>query len=72
MRSYLIERTQKNNIQLIEKAISIDEVKNADEVFLTNVIKGIVPVHSFMNRSYTNEFINKLHDLIALQLCDHA
>ncbi|OFY89251.1 MAG: hypothetical protein A3K10_02760 [Bacteroidetes bacterium RIFCSPLOWO2_12_FULL_31_6] len=52
MRNNVIEQARKTNISVVEKQITIDEVKNADEVFLTNVIKGIVSVKSFMRSNY--------------------
>ncbi len=58
MRNNVIALAKKNNIMLIEKPISIEEVKNADEVFLTSVIKGIVSVQSYEACIYDTQKYN--------------
>lgn len=61
MRKVIMEQARRNNIQVIEKPISIHEIQEADEVFLSNVIKGIVSVQSFMDIQYSNTFTMKVH-----------
>ena len=54
MRKHIIQQLLHNNIAIIEKSITIDDVLKADEVFLTNAIKGISWVKQCGNKSYTN------------------
>ena len=68
MRSYLIEQLQKENIDIEEGSSTIEDVLNADEIFLTNAIQGIRWVKSLENKTYTvhqaaqlvQQFIGKL------------
>jgi branched-chain amino acid aminotransferase len=51
-----------NNIDLVEAQISPDILNEADEVFLTNAVKGIQWVMGYNNKRYFNEvsrFLNK-------------
>jgi len=43
-RELVIELLEKNDISVIEKEISVDELKNADEIWLTSSTKEIRPV----------------------------
>ena len=61
MRQFLLEKMQANNIKFVEKPISIDDVASAEEVFLTNAIKGIRWVRQFENTFYTNELSKELY-----------
>lgn len=63
MRRFIIEKLQ-TGFKIIEKEISIDDLENADEVFLTNSIKGIRWVKQFKNSEYTNIIVNHIHRLI--------
>ncbi len=51
--------------QVIEDNIDVDRLKDADEIFLTNVVKGIQWVGSFAGRQYTantsSQIINMLN-----------
>jgi branched-chain amino acid aminotransferase len=60
MRRFVIEKLQ-INFTLIEKEISIDELQNADEVFITNSIKGIRWVKQFRNKEYSNNIVKEIH-----------
>ncbi len=54
MRKNIIETLKQNNIEVVETSINIDEIANADEVFLTNAIKGIVWVRQVGDSNYAN------------------
>jgi branched-chain amino acid aminotransferase len=54
MRRYLLEQMKKADIDCTEEALSPDDLENADEVFLTNAIRGVRWVKEFGNRTYTN------------------
>jgi branched-chain amino acid aminotransferase len=55
MRRYLIEKLEENGLELLQDSISIQQIENADEVFLTNVIRGIQWVRRFREKEYTNQ-----------------
>ncbi len=44
-----------------ETTISLAEVQNADELFLTNALRGIMPVKSFQSRTYQTDVSLKIH-----------
>lgn len=61
MRKYLINSCRKEGIPVEETAVSVDDLQNASEVFLTNVIKGIRWVNQIEEMSYTNQVSKLLH-----------
>ena len=61
MRKNIIQQLHQKNITVIEKQILFDDVLKADEVFLTNAIKGISWVKQCANRSYTNFTIQSIY-----------
>ena len=63
MRRFIIEKFS-SKFAIIEKPFSIDELQNADEVFLTNSIKGIRWVKQFRNTIYSNCQIKLIHDFL--------
>jgi len=60
-RSYLIEYCKKDNITISETSISIQDLSDASEVFLTNAVAGIKWVKQSGKRTYN-------HPSVALQL----
>jgi branched-chain amino acid aminotransferase len=64
MRKYLLENLQQNGFAIKEKEIFVQDLNEADEVFLTNVIKGIRWVShcgdTVYKNSLTNSIFNKL------------
>lgn len=69
MRSMLKKIFIWNKIDFREESIRVQDVENAQEVFLTNSLKGIVPVSHFRQKHYFNAFSNglqlKLNERIA-------
>jgi branched-subunit amino acid aminotransferase/4-amino-4-deoxychorismate lyase len=60
LRKNLILLLKSNGYKVVERKISDSELLNADEIFLTNVIRGIVPVNQlqekiFIKQSVTNK-----------------
>lgn len=47
-------------IEVIERSVSPFELQKADELFITNVIKGIQPVTKYRKKEYNNEIAVKL------------
>ncbi len=58
------------NIEVLEEPISPFDLQKADELFITNVIKGIQPITQYRKKQYTtvfaNEVLKKLNVLIRL------
>jgi len=51
-----------NDVNLVveEASISSFELQKADEMFITNVIKGIVPITQYRKKSYKSDFAQKV------------
>ncbi len=64
MRRWLIENVKPFNNTIIEKEITVEELQQADEVFLTNSIYPISWVKQFQNIQYTNQQIKHLYTYI--------
>jgi branched-chain amino acid aminotransferase len=62
-RRWLLEKLRDTRYELKEHACEISDLQNADEIFLTNAIRGIRPVKKFDDKNYP---INKTRELIAL------
>ena len=60
MRMQIINLAIKHNIKVYECNISPQNLLAADELFLTNAIKGIVWVKSFRTKEYGNTISEKL------------
>ncbi len=45
------------NFSVIETELTLDDIKNADEIFLTNSLMGIMKVNKFEDRNYKNSDI---------------
>ncbi|AIL66017.1 Branched-chain-amino-acid aminotransferase [Rickettsiales bacterium Ac37b] len=68
-RQTIMELASQRNIQVIEKHLILEEVKQADEVFLTGTAVGITPViqindYHFNIGSITQSLISSYHDLV--------
>jgi branched-chain amino acid aminotransferase len=64
MRQYLIEILKQNDIEVVETSINTEDIANADEVFLTNVIKGIMWVRQFGDSNYAYFETKKIYKTI--------
>ena len=64
MRRWLIENVKPFNHTIIETEITVEELRQADEVFLTNSIYPISWVKQFQNIQYTNQHIKHLYTYI--------
>lgn len=60
MRNNVLKLLRKNEIPVKEKSITIKDIKNADEIFLTNVIKGIQWVRFYEKNKYNNKFTREI------------
>ena len=64
MRRYII----KNIPAIIEKPLTKEELGAADEIFLSNAIKGIKYVGNFENRIYKPQIVKKIHKELSSKL----
>ncbi|MGB8192858.1 MAG: aminotransferase class IV [Chitinophagaceae bacterium] len=68
MRSHLLTSMAATRFQIEEKPLSLHELSTADEVFLTNVIRGIRPVDRFENCYYTHRVSREVFTLLVAPL----
>jgi len=61
VRKQIFENSATWGVTVIEKEMKTFELIKADEVFLTNSIKGIQWVSSYKKKTYSNEFTINLH-----------
>jgi len=61
MRKQILELLAKDlNLIIEETSISPFELQKADELFITNVIKGIIPITKYRKKTYGSDFAQKL------------
>jgi len=70
MRKQVLNLAKKiENLEVVEEAISPFDLQKADELFITNVIKGIQPITQYRKKSFTTnrsiEILEKLNELIS-------
>jgi len=62
MRKYLVKELNKANQDVKESILTENDIKNADEIFLTNAINGIRWVKQFRDKVYSNTRILEIYD----------
>jgi len=61
MRKQILELLSKDvNVVVEEASISPFELQKADELFITNVIKGIIPITKYRKKDYGSEFAQNI------------
>jgi branched-chain amino acid aminotransferase len=55
MRKFLLQEMNHAGFSVHETAVTVYDLEQADEIFLTNAIEGIKPVKQFRNRIYSAE-----------------
>jgi branched-chain amino acid aminotransferase len=60
MRSHLLSELPSLGYSVMEKTAGIDDLVNADEIFLTNAINGIRWVGDFQGKTYGNTLATKI------------
>lgn len=60
MRKNILQQLATNKVTVIEKEISVDDLMEADELFLTNSIYNIRWVQNIGNKKYKNSFTQKI------------
>ena len=69
LREKLIEIISKSpDFELTESSISPFELQKADELFITNVIQGIVPITKFRKKEFSADICSKLLVLLNTKL----
>lgn len=71
MRKQILKITEKLKINIFEGMLNANVLLQADEVFLTNVVKGVQWVKTFKEKNYTNEatkmFVDELNKIIVTE-----
>jgi len=62
MRKCLLEKLQNVDYKIRENSVSVSNIENADEIFLTNSINGIRWVRQFRNKIYSNSQIEEIYN----------
>ena len=60
MRNYLLVRLPEQGYEVIEKETFLEELADADEIFLTNAISGLKWVGEFKGKKYENTIASKI------------
>lgn len=61
-RRFILETLTTSGFKIEEKPLTTPELENAEEVFLSNSIRGIRWVKQFRNNFYTNSTVVKIHE----------
>lgn len=64
MRRWIIEKFEFKDYEIIQKNLSVDDVLNADEFFLTNAIYYLKWVKCFKDKNYSNRITRELYNQI--------
>ena len=64
MRRWMLEKFELKNYHVIEKKLSVHDVFNADEFFLTNSIYHVRWVKKFRDKNYSNKKIKEIYSHI--------
>jgi len=67
LRRVLVKLCKQNKIELQQAPLSLTDINDAEEIFLTNVIKGIMPVTRFNNKTLGRTYAKKLHALLRVK-----
>lgn len=64
MRKQIIRLAKQHNIKTTEQEITLYDLNDAEEIFLSNAIKGIIWVKQFDGKQYSNELSRKLAEFL--------
>lgn len=68
MRRYLFQLFMENNISVVEKNISKEDLLNSEEIFLTNAVKGIQSISLLEGKIFTSIKAQEFTKLLNLSL----
>ncbi|HEX5555201.1 MAG TPA: aminotransferase class IV [Chitinophagaceae bacterium] len=63
MRRHLLHQLPRGGFRISERILSPEDVYGADELFLTNAIKGVRPVSQLDHKTYTMDKAREIHQL---------
>jgi branched-chain amino acid aminotransferase len=64
MRRNMLQQLKSSNIPVIEGKITVDDLMNADEIFLTNSIYNMRWVQAVAGKNYDNAYTQKIYSII--------
>jgi branched-chain amino acid aminotransferase len=68
MRRYLLERLPETGFSVEEKETSTEDLEGAEEIFLTNAIRGVNWVQGFRNSTYGHTLTHSVYDSVVKTL----
>lgn len=69
MRKQILAITRKmENLEVVEQSISPFDLQKADELFITNVIKGIQPITKYRKKEYKTDFASEVLKRLNVQI----
>jgi branched-chain amino acid aminotransferase len=68
MRRYLIDAIKELNYVVHQEEIVEEDLESADELFLTNAVKGIMPVNTFNGKQYNNSITSGFYERLIIPL----
>jgi branched-chain amino acid aminotransferase len=68
MRRHLLENLPGANYEVQQKGLTIEDIETADEVFLTNAVRGIRWVGKFRYKTYGNDLTKEIYRLLVQTL----
>ncbi|MEO8821152.1 MAG: aminotransferase class IV [Ginsengibacter sp.] len=68
MRRWILEKSELRNFVIAEKNLSVNDLLNADEMFLTNSVYLLKWVRKFRNKIYENQKIQEVFRLVTQDL----
>jgi branched-chain amino acid aminotransferase len=68
MRRYLIDALKELNYVVHQEEIVEDDLVSADELFLTNAVKGIMPVNTFKGKQFNNSITSGIYERLIIPL----
>lgn len=65
MRHFMIERLS-TSFSILETPLTIQDIEDADEIFLTNAIRGVQWIKMFKDKIYTNKITKKIFEQLRI------
>lgn len=69
MRQFLIGQADSTAAGVEEKAVSVEQLQQADEIFLTNAVRGMVSIRNFAGKILKNKQSRLLFDALRKSIC---